>query len=180
MISTPSPGAVQLSVTDQGGGISPEHRARIFERFYRAHSNRHLTGIGLGLYITRELARANDGDVTYRSGEPTGSVFTLTVPRVDAEEVDAPAGTLPPYDALGLQMRLHNLTPPLVVAERGVARAARARGLRGLSRNRSRGAPAAEATRTGSGWQRGGRAESPPIDAAEKGARHLLPGRFFS
>lgn len=81
---------VAVSVADAGPGVPAEFRDRLFERFSRdVGAAGRAAGTGLGLYITRELARANDGDVTYRSGEPTGSVFTLTVTRVDAEEVDA-------------------------------------------------------------------------------------------
>ncbi len=81
---------VAVSVVDEGPGVPQEFRVRLFERFSRdAEAARRAAGTGLGLYITRELARANGGEVTHRDGSPSGSVFTLTVDRGDAVEADA-------------------------------------------------------------------------------------------
>jgi PAS domain S-box-containing protein len=73
-------GWVSVSVTDRGPGISEEAQERIFERFERLEESRKQTGTGLGLYITRRLARAMGGDVTVSSLPGAGSTFVLTLP----------------------------------------------------------------------------------------------------
>ena len=78
---------VAVSVVDQGAGVPAEFQGRLFERFSRdVASARQSPGTGLGLFITRELVRANGGDVGYRAGSPSGSVFTLTLPRGTAPD----------------------------------------------------------------------------------------------
>ncbi|MGN6250901.1 MAG: sensor histidine kinase [Marmoricola sp.] len=76
-------GRVQISVEDAGPGVPDRFRTRLFDRFSRddASASR-IEGTGLGLFITRELARANGGDVTHRDREPSGSVFAVTLPGV--------------------------------------------------------------------------------------------------
>lgn len=74
---------VRVRVHDTGVGIGPLDVERVFEPFLQI--DRHLTkaaqqGIGLGLTISRELARAMGGDLTLESTEGIGSVFTLTLP----------------------------------------------------------------------------------------------------
>ena len=76
---------VHLRVTDTGVGIGPADVDRVFEPFVQI--DRHLTsatqqGVGLGLSISRELARAMHGDLTLQSIEGVGSAFTLTLPIV--------------------------------------------------------------------------------------------------
>jgi two-component system phosphate regulon sensor histidine kinase PhoR len=68
--------SVVLSVLDTGPGIEPRHRARIFERFYRADAGRarESGGTGLGLAIVKHLAQAQGGEVGVESG-PGGSRF---------------------------------------------------------------------------------------------------------
>ncbi len=78
---------VRIAVRDTGVGIDPESLEQIFEPFVQAHRPQELgteQGVGLGLAISRELARAMGGDVT-ASGQPgVGSVFTLELPRAPA------------------------------------------------------------------------------------------------
>ena len=69
-----------LNVTDRGIGIAPEDQARLFTRFGRARTAEHVQGTGLGLWLSREIARMHDGDLTVRSQPGHGSTFTLTVP----------------------------------------------------------------------------------------------------
>jgi signal transduction histidine kinase len=71
-----------LTVTDEGPGISPEHRARIFDRFYRVDEgrSREMGGTGLGLAIAKWAVEANGGHITLDSTE-TGSTFRLELPR---------------------------------------------------------------------------------------------------
>ncbi len=75
---------VRISVRDTGVGIPPAELERIFEPFVQVHRPEELgieQGVGLGLAISRELARAMGGDVT-AYGEPgVGSIFTLELPR---------------------------------------------------------------------------------------------------
>jgi len=74
-------GAVSVTVADHGRGIASEHLPRIFERFWRAPSATHETkGVGLGLALCREVARAHGGDVSVVSRVGEGSTFTLRMP----------------------------------------------------------------------------------------------------
>ncbi|MDQ1685310.1 MAG: hypothetical protein QOC82_2047, partial [Frankiaceae bacterium] len=71
---------VLVSVTDRGPGIAADAHERIFERFERLEETRKQTGTGLGLYITRRLARAMGGDVSVSSVPGAGSTFVLRLP----------------------------------------------------------------------------------------------------
>jgi PAS domain S-box-containing protein len=69
-----------VSVEDDGQGVNPDERERIFEPYRRAHNAPGLTAsMGLGLSISRDLARLMGGDLIY-SREPGLSVFTLIMP----------------------------------------------------------------------------------------------------
>jgi signal transduction histidine kinase len=74
---------VRIRVSDTGVGVRLVDIDRVFEPFVQI--DRHLTtatqqGVGLGLSISRELARAMKGDLTLRSSEDVGSTFTLALP----------------------------------------------------------------------------------------------------
>jgi signal transduction histidine kinase len=73
---------VRLSVRDHGTGIPPENRARIFERFYRAHAGGQLStaGLGLGLYISREIVELHGGRIEAEFPADGGSCFVVTLP----------------------------------------------------------------------------------------------------
>jgi PAS domain S-box-containing protein len=73
-------GHAVLTVTDHGIGIEPSHLSRIFERFERAVSERHYGGLGLGLYITRELVQAHGGSIRVESEPNVCTVFTVELP----------------------------------------------------------------------------------------------------
>jgi len=76
-----SEGAVAIiAVRDDGAGIEPDDRSRIFERFYRLTDHERVTGTGLGLPIARELARAMGGDLDVASLPEVGSSFVLVMP----------------------------------------------------------------------------------------------------
>ena len=79
------PGAVVLSVHDAGIGMDPGVLGRIFGRFERGHSGRHYPGLGLGLYITRQIVTALEGTISVESAPGQGSVFTVELPRSRAE-----------------------------------------------------------------------------------------------
>jgi two-component system phosphate regulon sensor histidine kinase PhoR len=70
---------VRIDVCDDGPGIEPRHRERIFERFYRVDPgrSRDMGGTGLGLSIVKHLAEAQDGSVELLDNEPTGCVFRV-------------------------------------------------------------------------------------------------------
>ena len=77
---------VEISVTDTGRGIPPDKLDTIFEPFVQI--DRHVTpashqGVGLGLAISRDLARAMGGDIAVVSEVGVGSTFSLTLPRAD-------------------------------------------------------------------------------------------------
>lgn len=74
-------GLARLAVADQGIGISPEHQDRIFGRFERAASPEHYGGLGLGLYIAREIVEAHGGHIRVASAPGLGSTFTVELPR---------------------------------------------------------------------------------------------------
>ncbi len=91
----PASGTAVLEVHDEGPGVPPDFRDRLFGRLARASSTASTAPVtGLGLYIVRELARANGGDVTYRPAAGHGSVFVLTMP-MPMMTPDSPAGMLP-------------------------------------------------------------------------------------
>jgi predicted ATPase/signal transduction histidine kinase len=71
----------RLTVTDHGIGIPSDRLPRIFERFERAVSIREYGGLGLGLYIVREIVRALDGMIRVDSKVGAGSTFTVELPR---------------------------------------------------------------------------------------------------
>lgn len=71
-------GPAALSVSDSGKGIEIEDQARIFEKFERVDTSE-PGGTGLGLYISRRLARAMGGDLTVSSTAGEGARFTLTL-----------------------------------------------------------------------------------------------------
>lgn len=74
-------GKAQIVVEDHGVGIPAEHRARIFERFYRGDASRtaETGGAGLGLAIVRQIVRLHGGDVAFEPVEPTGARFVIAL-----------------------------------------------------------------------------------------------------
>ncbi|KUL30971.1 PAS domain S-box protein [Actinoplanes awajinensis] len=72
---------VRIAVHDDGPGIPALLRPHLFERFTRSTDNNPaVQGHGLGLYIVKGLAEANKGSVAHQPAEPTGSIFSLTLP----------------------------------------------------------------------------------------------------
>ena len=72
----------RVMVVDQGIGIAPEDQAILFTKFGRIHreSTMHVAGSGLGLWLSREIARMHDGDIKVDSTEGEGSTFIFEVP----------------------------------------------------------------------------------------------------
>ena len=71
-----------VAVADEGIGIAADDQHRLFERFGRivTSENSHISGTGLGLHLSRELARLHNGDITVESEEGHGSTFRLRLP----------------------------------------------------------------------------------------------------
>lgn len=77
-----NPNFVTLEVKDNGIGISPEFKDRIFERFERAGvSASEVSGLGLGLYITKQIVQLHCGDIWVESEKGLGSTFKVRLPR---------------------------------------------------------------------------------------------------
>lgn len=72
----------RVSVTDSGIGIERDDQRNLFTRFGRIESRAtaHTAGAGLGLWLSREIARMHDGDLTVESEPGKGSTFTLEIP----------------------------------------------------------------------------------------------------
>jgi PAS domain S-box-containing protein len=86
----------RLLVRDEGIGIAPEHRARIFGKFERAVSDRHYGGLGLGLHITQQIVHALGGEVLLESEPGRGACFTVVLPLAGAPRVREVEERLPP------------------------------------------------------------------------------------
>jgi signal transduction histidine kinase len=75
-------GQVRIAMRDHGIGVPPESLPHLFTRFYRADNARQArsTGLGIGLYVSRQIALAHGGDI--RAGSPSGggSIFTVELP----------------------------------------------------------------------------------------------------
>ena len=81
-----------ITVADQGHGLDEEQQTKVFEKFERLGRSGD-GGSGLGLYISRRIARAMDGDLTVESAPGQGARFTLSVPAADdmrSEQRDGP------------------------------------------------------------------------------------------
>ena len=87
-------GQIEVSVRDEGIGIDPADVERVFERFVQgeAGDRRRFGGIGLGLYIVRQLARAQSGEVTAAPGPNGGTIMRLTLLQAQAAAGSADAG----------------------------------------------------------------------------------------
>jgi len=74
----PRPNSVEVSVTDSGAGIAPEHHQEIFEDFMRVDKN--TSGMGLGLAIAKRLIQAHRGKIWVESESQRGSTFAFLLP----------------------------------------------------------------------------------------------------
>ncbi len=79
----------RLRVVDRGIGIPAEDQARVFDRFERAVPSQHFGGLGLGLYIARQIVEAHGGEIQVESTPGAGTTFTVLLPR-------EPASAAPP------------------------------------------------------------------------------------
>jgi signal transduction histidine kinase len=83
--------AIEVDVEDEGVGIAPGDHERIFERFFQGETGdrRRFGGVGIGLYIVRRLAVAQDGTVVAKSRLKGGTIMRLTLRRADVPPADA-------------------------------------------------------------------------------------------
>ena len=89
-VESPDGEAARISVRDHGIGIPEERRARIFDRFYQAHGNNYLGGMGLGLYISREIVVLHGGEIKADFPEDGGTRFVVSVPRGSPTAASSP------------------------------------------------------------------------------------------
>jgi len=75
----------QLRVHDEGPGIAPVDQERIFHAFERVGAHAGVSGLGVGLFVVREIVRAHGGSVTVDSAPGRGTTFTVSLPRGTGE-----------------------------------------------------------------------------------------------
>jgi PAS domain S-box-containing protein len=79
---------IYVAIQDRGIGIPQAALQRLFRRFYRAPNaeREHFSGLGIGLYIVKEIVHLHGGEVLVESAEGQGSTFTVRLPRADQSE----------------------------------------------------------------------------------------------
>jgi two-component system NarL family sensor kinase len=88
---TPRGGTVEIIVTEDGGdqvvkvvdsgsGITEEELPHLFQRFYQGNGDRHFSGSGLGLYLSRQIIEAHGGKIWAENYPPRGAVFAFCIP----------------------------------------------------------------------------------------------------
>jgi two-component system OmpR family sensor kinase len=84
------PPQAQVEVRDYGPGISPEHLKTIFNRFYQILDDKRQSrsGLGLGLYIARNIIEQHGGEITVQSEPGDGSAFIFKLPLIDAGKAE--------------------------------------------------------------------------------------------
>jgi PAS domain S-box-containing protein len=81
-LSTPDVDHVEIGIRDHGPGIPADHREHIFERFYQAGEGQsNAAGMGLGLYISREIVELHGGSIRAEFPDDGGARFAITLPR---------------------------------------------------------------------------------------------------
>ena len=74
---------VRVAVADSGIGLSPDQKDKIFERFYRVEDKQNMTsGLGMGLYISKEIVNNHNGIIGVESEMGKGSTFYFELPLI--------------------------------------------------------------------------------------------------
>jgi signal transduction histidine kinase len=79
-VATPDPGTVCIGVRDHGVGIPADRQQRLFERFYQTRTGDRIAGLGLGLYISRQIVTLHGGHIGVESPPDGGTRFTVCLP----------------------------------------------------------------------------------------------------
>jgi signal transduction histidine kinase len=79
-LSLPEAGTIELAVSDRGIGIPIEARDRIFERFFQARPDDATQGLGLGLYVSRQIVELHGGEIRADFPAGGGTRFVVTLP----------------------------------------------------------------------------------------------------
>jgi signal transduction histidine kinase len=82
-------GGVRLEVRDWGLGIPPERRESLFDRFYQAHGDGHFGGLGLGLYVSKQIVELHGGSIEAEFPSDGGCQFVVTLPEASSSSRDA-------------------------------------------------------------------------------------------
>jgi PAS domain S-box-containing protein len=80
LVDRDAAGMVTISVRDHGQGIAPEDRPRMFERFFRARAQAQQPGLGLGLYISREIVTLHGGAIRAEFPDDGGTRLVVELP----------------------------------------------------------------------------------------------------
>jgi len=95
--------AIQLTVKDDGQGISTEYLPKIFDRFYRSSDHSHtIGGTGIGLALVKELVDLQNGEISVESTLGTGTTFVVILPVADSSKAVAYSDESPSLNELGL------------------------------------------------------------------------------
>ena len=83
-------GKLQISVADNGIGITKADQRYVFDKFYRSETakDKAVPGIGLGLSYVKLLVEAHGGTITFESTEGEGTTFTIIIPQTDGKDKD--------------------------------------------------------------------------------------------
>ncbi len=77
---------VRCTVTDNGVGISAKQRESLFELYVQDPNSRQLTGLGLGLYLSKQIIKAHGGEIGVESTPGGGSIFWFSLPVVKSDD----------------------------------------------------------------------------------------------
>ncbi|MEG4487313.1 MASE1 domain-containing protein [Microcoleus sp. D2_18a_B4] len=81
---------VRCTVTDNGVGISAKQRESLFELYVQDPNSRQLTGLGLGLYLSKQIIKAHGGEIGVESTPGGGSTFWFSLPAVNSDDRSSP------------------------------------------------------------------------------------------
>ena len=79
-VSRDGEGWARIAVRDYGTGIPEAERRQIFDRFYQAHAWQHYGGMGIGLFVSREIVEMHGGTISVEQPEGLGSRFVVRLP----------------------------------------------------------------------------------------------------